>query len=471
MIDATDDQPAQTGRFENQEKYQAYREDIFRIFGKYGALPETVEEYRPLWKENILVKASDAKSLRPIQVDGREQLWLTVHVPKDTPIGNYEATVTIAPHNAPITFLTLKVWVPDIDLLEPVETYSIYNPTYPEGEGYEGWAHCMVSDEIMVGELKNMLEHGCTNPNIYQGVHLNPDGSLNYDILEHRLELRERAGLPKGELFIADTSAVKVPAPLGPGDYELNVKNVREIQAWATERGYGQVNYAGGDEWAGQKLLGEYDAMKSIEEAGGGVWVATPSSFHELVWDVLEIPIVAYPGMIAMNNSLEHLKLLKDIIPNPKPYRHCQPRKAMTVDWQNLINIPHSQGFRFFQYFDSWLFPGEGRRSRGFGMWLTNVDGTMTWSYAGIKGHGRVREAGEKIGHRNMVMRVKGGVLDTLCWEAYREGYDDSRYIATLIAAGGEEWLKAQDHERIFEGNLDELRREVAEQILRLKGE
>ncbi|MDP7399889.1 MAG: hypothetical protein QF541_23700, partial [Lentisphaeria bacterium] len=27
------------------------------------------------------------------------------------------------------------------------------------------------------------------------------------------------------------------------------------------------------------------------------------------------------------------------------------------------------------------------------------------------------------------------GVLDTLSWEGYREGYDDARYLATLQAA------------------------------------
>jgi len=56
-------------------------------------------------------------------------------------------------------------------------------------------------------------------------------------------------------------------------------------------------------------------------------------------------------------------------------------------------------------------------------------------------------------------LRVKGGVLDMLPGEAYREGYDDSRYIATLMAVGGEEWLEAQPQERILRGNLAACRR------------
>ena len=95
-------------------------------------------------------------------------------------------------------------------------------------------------------------------------------------------------------------------------------------------------------------------------------------------------------------------------------------------------------------------------------MWLSGVDGTMTWSHAGIRGG---------VGRGEIVLRAKRGVLDTLSWEGYREGYDDSRYVATLLAAGGEEWLQAQSQERIISGNLDELRRDVAREILRLQAQ
>ena len=64
------------------------------------------------------------------------------------------------------------------------------------------------------------------------------------------------------------------------------------------------------------------------------------------------------------------------------------------------------------------------------------------------------RTIAEGLYNRNLVLRVKGGVLDMLPGEAYREGYDDSRYIATLMAVGGEEWLEAQPQERILRGRL-----------------
>jgi len=130
-----------------------------------------------------------------------------------------------------------------------------------------------------------------------------------------------------------------------------------------------------------------------------------------------------------------------------------------------MIKGVHERGKRIFTYMDpwgGWPLADDHRRVRGFGMWLSGMDGTMTWSYAGIRGG---------VGASGIAMRAKRGVLDTLPWEGYREGYDDSRYIATLIAAGGEEWLKAQPQERITKGNLDELRREVAEEILKLQNQ
>ncbi len=471
MIEATDDTVAWVAAM-TEEEFEKSSEHIVKALGSCG-YPPTLAEYQSLYKVNRIVRAADAKSLRPIQVDSREQVWLTVHVPQDAPAGHYEAKVRVAPGNAPATVLTLQVWVPDIDLEEPIETYSIYYPTWltnPQMRQDFKDKYFPISEAQMVLELENMMAHGCTNPNIYGAVGRLPDGSLTFDSINRILDLREQAGLPKGELFMSD-GAVVTDRPLKPGHYERNLETIPLIQAWATERGYGQVFFTAADEASGKALLDQYETWESIEEAGAGVWVATPPSWHELVLDVLAVPIVAYPGMIAMNNTVEHKRLTSEIFADPKPYRHGMVEKAMTVDWQNIIAMPHKRGFRFFQYFDGYWFPGEHRRVRGFGMWLTNVDGTMNWSYHGIGSHGRVREAGETHGNRNYVMRVKGGVLDTLKWEAYREGYDDSRYIATLLSFGGEEWLEAIPHERIFNGNLDELRRELAEEILRLQGE
>jgi len=438
------------------------------IIPDWGNYPETIEEWRTLHapQNRMLKKLIDTKGLRPVDISKCEQFWITVHIPEDVQPANYTATLRIVPSNAPAQTLRLNVWVPNIKLLPPRETYSIYYASMldsPESSEAFRQRYGPITETQMVLELENMLAHGCTNPNIYEQVGRNPDGSLDFSKLEAYLHLREAAGLPRGELFIGD-GAVRIATGLGEGDYERNTEAAREIQAWATARGYGRVGFAAGDEWGGEKLRSEHEAMKSVEEAGGFVWVACPPNFAELVGDVLDTAIVQPPDSGKADRQ-QHTATAKAVLLAPDKHAHWHPESTLTPEWQDMIKGVHERGKRLFTYMDPWgcwPLPDDHRRTRGFGMWLSNIDGTMPWSYAGI--HGRV-------GSGDFVRRGDRGVLDTISWEAYREGYDDSRYIATLIAAGGEAWLKAQDPERIYEGNLDELRRDVAEEILRLKGE
>ena len=51
----------------------------------------------------------------------------------------------------------------------------------------------------------------------------------------------------------------------------------------------------------------------------------------------------------------------------------------------------------------------------------------------------------------SFVWRAKDGVLDTLAWEAYREGYDDARYLATLLDALREAEEKGKHDVLVFD--------------------
>jgi len=464
MITVVDETPTYYANLTEEDYVSSSKGGIIPDWGNY---PETLEEYKALYAtENRIVKELiDAHTLRPVDIPKREQFWLTVHIPEDAQPGDYVATIRIVPANAPGQKLKLNVWVPDIELLPPREVYGIYYATMlqepTQSQAYRD-KYGPITDRQMVLEYENMAAHGCTNPIIYAQVVRRPDGSLDYQGLSNVLDVREEVGIPRGELFIGD-GTVKIAAGLTEeGDYERNVEAVKEIQVWATARGYGKVYYGAGDEWAGQKLLSEYDAMKSVEEGGGGVWVACGMDFAKLVGDVLAVAIVQPPDSGRADRQ-QHTALTKDVLLAPDEYAHWRPESLLVPEWQDMIRGVHERGKRIFTYMDpwgGWPLADDHRRVRGFGMWLAGIDGTMTWSYAGIHGG---------VGATGIAMRAKRGVLDILAWEGYREGYDDSRYIATLLAAGGEEWLKAQPQERITKGNLDELRREVAEEILRLQ--
>ena len=72
------------------------------------------------------------------------------------------------------------------------------------------------------------------------------------------------------------------------------------------------------------------------------------------------------------------------------------------------------------------------------------------------------------------------GVIDTLQWEGYREGVDDTRYLATLLDAidkvepskgkdadAARKWLDRLD----INGDLDAIRVQMIDWILKLRKE
>ena len=112
-------------------------------------------------------------------------------------------------------------------------------------------------------------------------------------------------------------------------------------------------------------------------------------------------------------------------------------------------------------------------------MWKSGLDGTMTWAYINIwtptarLNDPAFEDGGVPYNQNAFVIRGPEGVLDTLGWEGYREGYDDARYLATLqdaiakakaagwhaeIVARTQRWL---DNLSIH-ADLDEWRAEMA---------
>ncbi len=123
----------------------------------------------------------DTETLQPADINNRQQFWLTVHVPDDTPAGIYKAPVKVIPKNAAARELTLEVTVPGFDLLPPRFEYSVYYPRE------------LSPVKSYLNELRNMMAHGCTNPTIYAGPSLKDDGTLDFTNLDNILQRREMA--------------------------------------------------------------------------------------------------------------------------------------------------------------------------------------------------------------------------------------------------------------------------------------
>lgn len=427
----------------------------------------------------------DAATLQPADIDSLRQFWLTVRVPANAKAGTYTGPVTITAANAPSVNLKLAVQVYPFDLKPPKFTYSVYYPAWIEGGALakgNSSNYSVINDAQYLAEMKNMVAHGCTNPTIYDGPSLGKDGKLDFNVLERIVKIRQQAGMRGGPMFLLGTGPVTISDNLTAEQLAKNTGWVREIVQWATSRDFTDVYFYGVDEATGEKVKGQRAAMQSVHDGGGKVFVANYGDFYELVGDLLDLPILLHPS--AGKIDKHSLMPADEFLQYPEPIREAMdPNAMLTQHYQDMINGVHRNGFKIFTYMDplaGYTLPFQHRLLRGFGLWRAGLDGTMTWSYVHITepDHTAGPIGGSPI--FNFVLRGKTAPFDTLGWEAYREGYDDARYLASLQAAmaaavrnpskqalaqQAQAWLSTLDLATL---NPDQARREIARRIIAL---
>ena len=126
---------------------------------------------------------ANSPELQAADVVVRQQFWLTVHVPDNTASGIYTSTISITAENASTQTISLEVDVPIFDLQQPNFEYSIYHATAP------------TSDLMRLNDFKNMVVHGCMNPNIYNAGVVDNAGVLDFTGFADLLSARELAGM------------------------------------------------------------------------------------------------------------------------------------------------------------------------------------------------------------------------------------------------------------------------------------
>ena len=430
----------------------------------------------------------DADELQPVAIEKRKQFWVTVHVPETAKAGTYSTVLKIVPENDDATTLTLEIEVYSFDLMEPMVEYSIYYPVRLASEvpPDDPLSFGNLTEEQYVAELKNMLAHGMSNPNIHEGcVKARPDGSLDFSVLAMLLDLRESVGMRPEVLYIGGHPFPFYDGELTDEQRQMVHRYVREIDDWARQRGYSEVFYMGRDEWWGEQLLRERDSMMAVDEAGGKVFVAVMHpEFFDRVGDVLHCPVLQSPVSRHVNAAFR--KYLAKYGEMEAARRAAEIGGAGRFEvmirnrrYRKAIDGAHRAGHKILTYMNPSAgvpYPDLQRRNEGLGLWRVGFDGTMTWAYT--------HNGGDKVNqfmYYAKVYRTENGVVDTVYWEGYREGVDDMRYLTTLYAelrsATGRfpdnplidethAWLKAID---VVRGDLDAIRAEMARRIVALR--
>jgi len=441
-------------------------------------------ERQPWGMKNVAIgPVRDTAELLPTNIKTRKQFWITVHVPEVADPGVYETVVRIIPGNGPPTELTLKVEVRLFELLPPMLDYSIYYPAYLEAEWIKPdsrYAFANLSEQRYRAELKNMVAHGISNPNMFEGIGKKPDGSLDFTKLERLLAIRESVGMPRKALYMLSSGVDLKTRPLSPEESTEMQRLSSEVRAWVRQKGYSEVFVAAHDEAWGNRLAGERESFVAVHKGGAQVFVAVMHTmFFDRVGDVLHRPVLG--ARVNTQLRVETEKYDRDTFVS-----HFDEigkagtfqKMAARPDFRKAIDGMHRQGRKILTYMNpsgGTPMPQLQRRNEGLGLWRVGFDGTMTWAYVHNGGG-----AAQQSLHHAKVLRTEDGVLDTLHWEGCREGVDDVRYLTTLFAtlrdAAGRfpndpliietfAWLNKVD---VATGDLDAIRTEMATRIVAL---
>ncbi len=364
--------------------------------------------------------AAELKNLNlPRQV--AKQIWVTFYVPDAAKPGSYFGEIAIAQGDRIVAQVPITLDVPSFRLRKSLQTYSIYY------RGKLARTSSIVGSEYksamqMTAELRDMRQHGVTEPTIYQPI-------TDEFLFDQVLRMRAEESLNQKEAFYL---GIQTTANHFSQKHSEALNQVAELMPLLSEKvkaaGLGQLFVYGKDEAKGRELVLQRPLWEAINEKGVGVFVAGYTGTYGLVGDVL--------------NLLIHAR---------------KPDIKLAKRW-------HRAGNRIFSYANPQTGPENPyifRLNYGVVLWANEYDGAMPYAYQHCFG-----SCWNDIDHRQYRDHVFAyptieGVIPTLAWEGFREGVDDVRYIEALEraiadsrAAGRADWQQAQ----FF---LDSLRTEV----------
>jgi hypothetical protein len=344
---------------------------------------------QPLPIEDLPVE--DSASLQPTDIPGgtNKQFWVKIKIPDGTETGIYTGTISLTAPGVSEE-IQLKLEVLPIELAEPYLKYSIYWRPKLRDTGTISSAER--NAEQMVNELRNMLEHGISNPQIrgYQSG----SWSETKDEFGDILGFRQSVGMSNETIYFY------IPTDWYGTEWDLLKTRIQELKDLSAP--YGMT----GLYWYGIDETPDPDSMRpgiaEVHEAGAKVFCALSKSNAALVADVLDTVVAAG---------------------NPDA---------------SLAAAYHSYGHEILSYANPQVGeerPETYRTNYGLLLWQRDYDGAMNFAYDWACGniwndfdHATWRD-------HNFVYPTITSVIDTIQWEGQREGVDDVRYLTTLLNA------------------------------------
>ncbi|MCC7495248.1 MAG: hypothetical protein IT204_23065 [Fimbriimonadaceae bacterium] len=362
-----------------------------------------------------------------------KRYWLTVTVPEDAPAGLYRGTATFSAAGAPAATVPIEFRVLPIRLQQnPDRVYGIYyrDPLDDAARATDPAAKEYYTQQAEL-QARDMVAHGttpCVPLTAYCSVPSKPDQPItwacDWDLLTRKIDRCRRYGYQGPLVMHINTNGLyarhmggKYPGShlrgvqVCPPAFETELQAmVSYLEAGRQERGLPEFLYYPVDEpgTAPEQVAFMVQCLKAIRAAGARTYV-TADPTHE---------------------QFEPMR----------PYINVWCTQPFLPDRETVAKDSAASGVEY------WCYPnhinGENdhttvlgaRMTYGFGFWRSGFKVLIPWIYSSTGGHPFNNLDSSTADFFNRP-GPDGTVWPVPMWEAYREGYDDYRYVYTLQQA------------------------------------
>ncbi len=402
-------------------------------------------QYRPEYstpKPGDELSIEDALTLQPVNISAgtNKQFWVTVKVPDNAVAGNYTGKINLTAPGISQE-LQLELEVLPIELAPPLLDYSLYYFAKLVDSTPYLFSDAGRTEQQMIAEHKNMLEHGVPNP-IERGWQASAWPDI-YSKITSILAFRQTLGMSNNPFYFYAAFV-----DLKTADWGFLKEKTQELMDVVAPYGVTDFYWYGVDETPDPDAM--RDGIAALHEVGAKVYCAISKTNAARVPDILDLVIAG-----------------------------GAPDSSLAATY-------HNYGNKIFCYANPQVGqekPLTYRRNHGLLVWQGNYDGSMQFAYQWSAGNPWNDFDSAKWRDHNFVYPTINGVIDTIQWEGFREGVDDVRYLTTLlnvieeVKAQGKDTSEAENYlanlktSDLDTKDLDVVRSEMIVHILSLQEE